>query len=200
MSLIIGLTGSIASGKSTVSLMFDDFNIPVIDADKLAREVVYPGEAAYKEVVETFGKEILREDKTIDRERLGEIIFADETKRKTLNAIVHPAIRERMLEKKDAFISSGEKCIVLDIPLLFESKLEHFVDKIIVVYVDEDVQLERLMARNELTKEEALQRIHSQMSIKEKAKLADTIIDNNGTKLESYEQLEEILRAWQVNF
>lgn len=198
MTLIIGLTGSIASGKSTVSFMFDDLNIPVIDADKIAREVVYPGEVAYEKIVRTFGESILREDKALNRERLGEIVFADGMKRKQLNEIVHPAIRKRMIEKRDAFVDEGEKCVVLDIPLLFESKLEHFVDKIIVVYVDEDVQLQRLMDRNEFTEKEAFQRIDSQMPVKEKAELADAIINNNGTKLESFEQLEKILKEWQV--
>lgn len=199
MTLSIGLTGSIASGKSTVSLMFDDLNIPVIDADKIAREVVYPGEEAYEKVVHTFGASILHEDKTLNRERLGEIVFADEMKRNQLNEIVHPAIRKSMIEKRDAFVAEGEKCVVLDIPLLFESKLEHFVDKIIVVYVDEDVQLQRLMDRNEFTEKEALQRIGSQMPVKEKAKLADAIINNNETKLQSFEQLKKILHEWEVN-
>src|SRR5699024_4933867 len=159
MSLVIGLTGSIATGKSTVSLMFDDFNIPVIDADKIAREVVYPGEDAYKEVVKSFGEKILRSDGTINRERLGEIVFSNESKRKQLNEIVHPAIRKRMTEKKETLLAKGEKCVVLDIPLLFEGKSEKYVDRIIVVAVDEDIQKERLMSRNQFTEEEAMQRI-----------------------------------------
>lgn len=198
MALIIGLTGSIASGKSTVSSMFDDFNIPVIDADKLARVVVNPGEKAYEEVIHTFGQEILREDTTLDRKKLGAIIFADEEKRKRLNSIVHPAIREEMLQRKDTYLEAGEKCVVLDIPLLFESKLTHFADKTVVVYVDEDVQLKRLMERDEYTEEEAKQRIHTQIPVKQKAELADAIINNNGTKHESYDQLERLLKEWNV--
>jgi len=198
MSLVIGLTGSIATGKSTVSLMFDDFNIPVIDADKIAREVVYPGEDAYKEVVKSFGEKILRSDGTINRERLGEIVFSDESKRKQLNEIVHPAIRKRMTEKKETLLAKGEKCVVLDIPLLFEGKSEKYVDKIIVVAVDEDTQKERLMSRNQFTEEEAMQRIQSQMPVKEKAAMADAVINNNGTKYESLQQLEQILKEWQL--
>lgn len=198
MTLTIGLTGSIASGKSTVSLMFDDFDIPVIDADKISREVVQPGEAAYKEIIETFGEDVLRADKTLDREKLGSIIFADKEKREQLNGIVHPAVRKKMLEKKQAFIDAGAACVVLDIPLLFESKLTHFVDKTLVVYVDENVQLERLMDRNGYTEEEARQRIKSQMPVKEKAELADYVIDNNRSKQGSYEQLEELLKEWRV--
>src|SRR5690625_3642877 len=122
MALIIGLTGSIASGKSTISSMFSEFNIPVVDADKIAREVVQPGEKAYIEIVKAFGDKILKEDLTIDRKKLGSIIFADDDKRHQLNSIIHPAIRETMTFQKDQYIQSGEKCIVLDIPLLFESK------------------------------------------------------------------------------
>lgn len=198
MGIVIGLTGSIATGKSTVASMFIDIGIPVIDADRIAREVVEPGEEAYKKVVETFGEEILLEDRSLNRPKLGRIVFSDEEKRNQLNSIVHPAIRKRMLEKRDAYLKNGEDCVVLDIPLLFESKLEHFVDKIIVVYVDEDVQLKRLLERNQLTKEEALQRIRSQMPVKDKIELADAVIDNNGTIEHSFKQLKEILQKWDV--
>ncbi|MFC4556653.1 dephospho-CoA kinase [Virgibacillus kekensis] len=198
MALIIGLTGSIASGKSTVSLMFDDFNIPVVDADKLSREVVMPGENAYNKIVETFSEEVLREDKSIDRKKLGSIIFQDKEKRKQLNAIVHPAVRKKMLEKRDHYVKQGARCVVLDIPLLFESKLTHFVDKTLVVYVDEEVQLQRLIGRDGYSREEAYQRINVQIPVKEKAAMADAVIDNNGSKQESYQQLESLLNEWQV--
>ncbi len=198
MTLIIGLTGSIASGKSTVSLMFDDLKIPVIDADKIAREVVEPGERAYEEIVHHFGKDILRKDLTLDRKKLGEIVFSDDEQRKILNGIVHPAIRKKMLERRDRFVERGERCVVLDIPLLYESNLTHYVDRTIVVYVDPSVQLERLMDRDEYTEEEAQKRIDAQMSIREKAKLADAVIDNNGTKYESYQQLQALLKQWNV--
>lgn len=198
MGIVIGLTGSIATGKSTVASMFMDLGIPVIDADRIAREVVEPGEEAYKKVVEAFGEEILLEDRSLNRPKLGRIVFSDEEKRNQLNSIVHPAIRKRMLEKRDAYLKKGERCVVLDIPLLFESKLEHFVDKIIVVFVDENVQLKRLLDRNQLTKEEALQRIRSQMPVKDKIELADAAIDNNGTIEHSFKQLKEILQKWDV--
>lgn len=198
MTLILGLTGSIATGKSTVSLMFDDYEIPVIDADKVARQVVVPGEQAYNEIVKEFGEDILREDKMLDRKKLGSIVFADKEKRKKLNNIIHPQIRKKMLHDRDQLVEQGEKCVVLDIPLLFESELTHFVDKVIVVYADPKIQLERLMERDESTEEEAKQRINSQMSIKEKAARADAVINNNGTKFETYEQLEKILKEWNV--
>lgn len=198
MSLTIGLTGSIASGKSTVANMFEQFNIPIVDADKIAREVVEPGEVAYEKIVDTFGREILQSNQEIDRKKLGSIVFSDETERKKLNNIVHPAIRKEMLRQKEDYIASGEQCVVMDIPLLFESKLFHFVDQILVVYVDEQTQLRRLMNRDQSTEEEARQRINSQISLKEKAEQADAVIDNSGTKEESLEQLKEVLIEWDV--
>lgn len=198
LTLVIGLTGSIASGKSTVSLMFDEFNIPVIDADKIARQVVVPGAKAYEEIVTTFGEDVLRDDKTLDRKKLGAIVFKNEYMRKKLNGIVHPAVREQMLYQRDQFIQDGVRAVVLDIPLLFESKLTDFVDKTIVVFVDETVQLNRLIERDKLSKEEALQRINSQMPVAEKAKKADAVIDNNRSKFESFEQLQSLLKKWDI--
>lgn len=196
MTLVIGLTGSIASGKSTVSSMFKQMNIPVIDADKISREVVEPGEEAYLSVVKEFGKAILLSGGHIDRKKLGSIIFSDEEKRKALNEIVHPAVRKRMLEQKEHHVHNKERIIVMDIPLLFESKLTHMVNKVLVVYVEETVQLQRLMERDRSTREEALQRIQSQIPIKEKVSLADAVIDNNGTREETFEQLKDILEEW----
>lgn len=198
MSLVIGLTGGIASGKSTVSAMFEQLNIPVIDADKIAREVVLPGEETYHQIVETFGDTILLEDGTLNRQKLGAIIFANEEKRKQLNALIHPVIRQRMLSQRNKYIAAKEKCIVLDIPLLFESKLTHFVEKIIVVYVDEATQLERLITRDCLSKREAKQRIDAQLSLEEKANLADVVIDNNGTIEQTKGQLLDALKKWGI--
>ncbi|GGP13332.1 dephospho-CoA kinase [Oceanobacillus neutriphilus] len=198
MSLVIGLTGGIASGKSTVAKMFVDLDIPVIDADVIAREVVEPGEEPYNQVVRAFGEEILNPDGSINRPKLGSIIFTNEEKREQLNQIVHPAVRKRMLKKKEDYIEQGEKCIVLDIPLLFESKLTSLADKTLVVFVDEKTQLKRLMERNKLSEQEALNRIESQMPLKEKAKLADELIDNNHTVEESKKQLLYLLKKWSV--
>lgn len=198
MALIIGLTGSIASGKSTVSSMIKTLHIPVVDADKLARDVVEPGEEAYLEVIHAFGEEILLEDRTIDRKKLGEIIFSHADKREQLNGIVHPAIRKAMLRQRDEYVQDGAKCVVLDIPLLFESKLTHFVDKTIVVYVEESVQLERLMSRDGYSEVEANQRIKSQLSMNKKARLADAVIDNNGSIKETDVQLKQLLMEWKA--
>ena len=199
MALVIGLTGSIASGKSTVSSMFKKLHIPVIDADQVAKDVVEPGEVTLREIVQEFGKDLLFTDGSLNRKKLGSIIFGDGEKRKKLNSIIHPAIRQRMLEQKKVLLEGGEECIVMDIPLLFESKLTHMVDKILVVYVDEHVQLERLMDRDHSTKEEAQSRIQSQIPVKEKIKLADEVINNNGSIEDSFKQLKEILQKWEVD-
>lgn len=198
MSLIIGLTGGIASGKSTVSQMFREMNIPVIDADLEARYVVEKGQKAYAQILEAFGNEILTDNGDIDRVKLGSIVFHDEISRLKLNAIVHPAVRETMIAKKEKAITDGNLVVVLDIPLLFESKLTHLVERTILVYVDEEVQLDRLIARNQLTKSEALARIHSQIPLKDKLLLADEVIDNNGTIEESQKQLIQILSKWKA--
>jgi dephospho-CoA kinase len=198
MALIIGLTGGIASGKSTVSQMLLDMKIPVIDADIEARNAVQKGEKAYHQIIDTFGKTVLTEEEDIDRVKLGSIVFHEEQKRMQLNEIVHPAVRERMNDKKEKFKLEGYHVIVLDIPLLFESKLTFMVDKTILVYVDEKIQLERLMVRNNLSEREAIARIQSQMPLKEKLKLADEVIDNNGNIDHTRKQLVEILNKWQV--
>lgn len=198
MSLVIGLTGGIASGKSTVSAMFADIGITVIDADVEARLAVEIGNNAYDDIVRHFGKPILAEDGTINRQKLGSIIFNDEEKRNLLNSIVHPAVRERMSQKRQAAEEANEKAIVMDIPLLFESKLTGLVNKIILVYVDEKTQLERLMKRNSYSEAEALSRIKSQMPIKDKVELADAIIDNSGTIEQTKAQFMYILKKWEV--
>lgn len=177
--------------------MFHDLNVPVIDADKISREVVNPHEDAYNKIVDTFGNSILQDDKTVDRPKLGEIIFNDHVMREKLNNIVHPAVRERMLAKRDAFVKAGVPTVVLDIPLLFESNLTHLVDKTLVISVTESVQLTRLMTRNGYNEQEARQRIQSQIPITDKVKMADAVIDNNGTKQETYEQLKQLLQQWR---
>lgn len=196
LALVIGLTGGIATGKSTVSEMFKEMDIPVVDADVISREVVEPGELAYEKIVDTFGEEVLHPDGTLNRKKLGSIVFGDEQKRKQLNEIVHPEVRKKMISERDRYVQEGHPIVVLDIPLLFESKLTHFVDKTLLIYVDEDIQLKRLMNRDQSTKEEALQRINAQFPISKKLELADAVIYNNGTIEETKEQLLEQLKTW----
>jgi dephospho-CoA kinase len=198
LTLAIGLTGGIASGKSTVSNMFKDANIPVIDADVIAKQVVEAGEPAYHLVVETFGRSILKDDGAIDREKLGSIVFQNETERKKLNGIVHPAVRKEMLKQKEDAERRNEPAVVLDIPLLFESNLAHMADVTVVVYVDSQVQLERLMNRNQLTKQEAEWRIQSQLPLKDKKDKADEVIDNNGSLQSTKRQFEDLMKKWNL--
>ncbi len=198
MSLVIGLTGGIASGKSTVSNMLKEMNITVIDADVEARLAVEKGEPAYQRIVAEFGDDILLDTEEIDRVKLGSIIFHNAEKRQLLNSIVHPEVRKRMNNQVEAARVRGEQVIVLDIPLLFESKLTHMVEKTILVYVDRDIQLKRLMERNDLSMEDAEARIKSQMPLSEKVALADAIIDNNGPIAESKKQVIEVLKSWGI--
>ncbi|MFO3787251.1 dephospho-CoA kinase [Bacillus mojavensis] len=196
MTLVIGLTGGIASGKSTVANMLIDKGITVIDADIIAKQAVEKGMPAYRQIIDEFGEDILLENGDIDRRKLGAMVFTNEQKRLALNSIVHPAVREEMLKRRDESIANQETFVVLDIPLLFESKLESLIDKIIVVSVTKELQLERLIKRNQLTEEEALSRIRSQMPLEEKVSRADNVIDNSGTLEETKQQLEEILSCW----
>lgn len=196
--MIIGLTGSIASGKSTVAKMIESYGLPIVDADVVARQVVEPGTPTLNKIAEAFGPEVIAHDGSMDRAKVGSIIFHNEEMRKTLNGIIHPAIREEMLRQRDEFISFGEKNIFMDIPLLFESKLEHFVEKIIVVSVKKEVQLQRLMERNGYSEEEANARIATQIPVKEKEQLADAVIHNNGTLEDTAIQLQNILYEWNV--
>ncbi|QDP99731.1 dephospho-CoA kinase [Lysinibacillus fusiformis] len=196
--MIIGLTGSIASGKSTVAKMMTALGLPIVDADIVARDVVEPGTKTLTLIAENFGEEILLEDGSLDRTKLGDIIFHEPAKRKILNDIMHPAIREEMLRQRETFVEAGQKHIVMDIPLLFESKLQHFVERIIVVSVREDVQLRRLMERNHLSKEDALARIHSQLPLSVKEKGAHAVIYNNENIDQTEVQLKKILHHWGV--
>lgn len=198
MSMTVGLTGGIASGKSTVSSLLIEKGYTVIDADIEARLAVEKGEEAYQEIVCHFGERVLLSDGSIDREELGSIIFHDQKERKALNSIVHPAVRKRMTAKKEQAIRRNEQLIILDIPLLFESKLQYMCDKTLLVYADEDIQLQRLMQRNQLSGKEAMARIQSQMPLRDKKALADAVIDNNGTIEETEKQLWGILKKWNA--
>ena len=196
--MIIGLTGSIASGKSTISKMLKSKGFPVVDADEIARLVVEPGTEVIEEIRRVFGQEVLHEDGSLNRERLGARIFGDKVEREKLNSIIHPAIRTEMLRQKEEWISGGSQSIIMDIPLLYESKLQHFVEKILVVSVTPEIQKQRLMSRNELTDEEASARIGSQLSLELKEEGADAVIYNNGTVEESEKQLDNILAGWNA--
>lgn len=197
--MIIGLTGSIASGKSTVSDMLRKKGFPIVDADEIARLVVEPGNPVLLEISRQFGKGIINGDGSLNRGKLGERIFGNAKEREKLNGIIHPAIRREMLKQKDEWLLRGANTVILDIPLLFESKLQSFVEKIIVVSVTPEIQKERLIARNVLSQGEAEARIGSQLPLKIKEQGADAVLSNNGTLEETEKQLEKVLVGWQVN-
>lgn len=196
--MIIGLTGGIASGKSTVAAMLESYGLPIIDADVIAREVVEPGEKAYKEIVQAFGEEILLSDGHLDRKKLGSIIFRDEEKRRQLNTIVHPAVRAEMKKQAEDLQQAGYPTIVMDIPLLIESNLLHMVDKVLLVYVSPETQQIRLMRRDQSKIEEASHRINAQMPIDDKKAYATEIVINEGSIEETEKQLKKVLEKWRV--
>ena len=194
----VGLTGGIASGKSTVSNMLAARGAHIVDADRIAREVVEPGKPALAGIVDAFGASVLAEDGTLNRKMLGSIVFGDEAARKKLESITHPAIRKEMARWMEYWEETDPKSLVVaDIPLLFESGLDktyHFTD-IIVVYVPRSVQLERLMKRNGFSEEEANARLDAQMSIERKRELADVVIDNSGSLEETERQVEQYVQS-----
>ncbi|KIY47201.1 CoaE-domain-containing protein [Fistulina hepatica ATCC 64428] len=179
--LVVGLTGGIATGKSTVSQRLKDLHVPLVDADVLARQAVEPGTPALAQIVREFGEGVLLPDGSLDRKKLGSIIFNDGSKRRTLNAIVHPAVRRAMLWSVVKCWLKGEKYCVLDVPLLIESKLDQYVGLVVVVCCRRDMQLSRLMQRDGSTREDALSRLNAQMSIEQKVAYADVLIDNSGS-------------------
>jgi len=195
--MIIGLTGSIASGKSTVSAMLAEMGYPIVDADKVARLVVEPGSETLEKIRVLFGEEVILPDGTMDRKKVGELIFNDPASRKKLNDVIHPAIRMEMLRQRGEFLDQGFKTVIMDIPLLFESRLQHLVDKVLVVSVTEEHQLKRLMERNGLSEKEARARIASQLPMSVKEEGADAVIYNNGSADETKWQLNRILDQWK---
>lgn len=192
----VGLTGGIATGKSTVSRMLASRGAAIVDADQVAREVVEPHTPGWRRIRERFGDRIIRPDGFLDRQALREVVFRDPQARKDLNGILHPLIRERMAEKADLLERERPgSIIVFDIPLLYESKLTHWVQKVIVVYVPESVQIHRLMEREGIGEEEALRMIRAQMPIEEKKRMADCLIDNSGSLEETERQVDHLWRC-----
>lgn len=193
MSYILGLTGSIATGKSTVAKLFLSAGIPVVDADLGARAVVLPGAPGLADIIEHFGEAYLLSDGTLDRKRLGALIFSDREKRKELDVLLKERINDWIQAEKERYISEGHKLIVLDIPLLYEGGYEDSCDAVMVVYVPEELQVQRLMSRNHLDVDEAARRMQSQLSIEKKKELADFVIDNSGTIEETKKQVNDWL-------
>ncbi|BBI34920.1 dephospho-CoA kinase [Cohnella abietis] len=191
----IGLTGGIATGKSTVAKLLIKQGAILIDLDAIAREVVEPGQPALLAIAARFGQAVLQENGSLDRKKLGTIVFTNTAERKALEAITHPAIRAVMRDRMAYHAEkSSSKLVVVDVPLLYESGLESYFEQIMVVYVPRTEQLQRLIERDKLTTDEAQRRLDAQMDIEEKRLRADILIDNSGSLVSTEQQIE---RYWR---
>ena len=190
----IGLTGGIASGKSTVSKYLLDMGYKIIDADKISRDVVKKETEGLKKIVEQFSKNILNENGELNREKLRKLVFSNKKSLDTLNNILHPLIHETIVELFEKY--KNDELIIFDAPLLLENKLEYMVDCIWLVSVDYEIQIERLKNRDKVLREDAINIINKQMSLKEKEKLATTVIYNNGTRKDLYKQINKLIKTF----
>lgn len=197
--LKIGLTGSIGTGKSTVSKLLRERGIAVIDADLLAREIVKKGQECLNDLKNVFGNQVLTIDGELDRKKLGQIVFSDDSKLELLNSVTHPHIRRRIKAQMNELESKNNKVIVLDIPLLFEAKMEDLVDIILVVFAKEEIQIKRITERDNCTQEEAMRIIKTQISQQDKISKSDYTIDNSGTIEELKEKLNGFLEKIEEN-
>ncbi|MGO4111156.1 dephospho-CoA kinase [Paenibacillus sp. YAF4_2] len=192
----IGLTGGIATGKSTVAAMLVERGALLVDADQVAREVVMPGEPALEAVASTFGQAVIHTDGTLNRKALGEIVFNNRQRLMQLESILHPAIRNRMQQQIRQYEEQDPRqLVVADIPLLYETGQEELYEGIMVVYVPQQLQLTRLMERNGLAQEEALRRIGLQLDIEQKRSRADWVINNSSSLEETKRQVDEFWKS-----
>jgi dephospho-CoA kinase len=188
---LVGLTGGIASGKSTVAAILRRLGASIVNADELSREVVQPGQDAWNEITKSFGSDILQEDMTLDRKKLRKIVFDNPEARKKLEAIIHPRVRALAEKRIGELAASGSSVIVYEVPLLFEAQIHLWLRPVILVACDIETQKKRLLERDHLTELEAQQHLDAQMSLAEKRKLADYVIENDTT----LEELEQRVRA-----
>lgn len=197
--VLVGLTGGVATGKSTVASMFKRCGAVIIDADALARSVVEPGKPAWREIVKLFGRGVLNPDRTINRRVLGGIVFRDPEQLRRLERIVHPRVsREQRRLLRSAFARNPRAVVVYDVPLLFEAGIERTVDHIIVVSADRDAQIARLRKRDGLSRADALRRIKSQMPLSKKRRLADFVLDGTTSKRHLFRQVKTLFRRLQT--
>ncbi|KAJ7977538.1 Dephospho-CoA kinase [Quillaja saponaria] len=190
---IVGLTGGIASGKSTVSNLFKSHGFPVVDADLVARDVLKKGTGGWKKVVAAFGEDILLDDGEVNRPRLGQVVFSNPEKRQLLNRLLAPYISSGIFWEILKLWMKGFKVIVLDVPLLFEAKMDKWTKPIIVVWVDPETQIRRLIVRDRTGEEDARNRINAQMPLDLKRNEADIVIDNSGSLDDLNDQFKNVL-------
>jgi dephospho-CoA kinase len=192
--VLLGVTGGIASGKSTVSRMLQELGAALIDFDVLSRVVVEPGKGAWKDIVAFFSEQVLQEDRTLDRKRISEIVFQDPEKRKKLEGVIHPRIYEEFANRVKELAQRDPKVIIqVVVPLLIEANLQHLFHKILVVYVPEETQIQRLMERDRISREIAKNILSAQLSIEEKKTYADYLVDNSGSVEATKKQ---VLSVW----
>ena len=201
---LIGITGGVATGKSTVADILKQYDCAVVDADAIAKEIVLPGKPAYIDIVKTFGNDIIASDGFINRTALANIIFQNDSMKKVLNKLTHPRIAKVMLWQIIKYFFQGKKFVILDIPLLIEAKVWlRFIRYTLVVFCEPNVQLERLQRRNDFSQEEAEKYISGQIPVRDKLKFATHVIDNNGTVEETKQQVQNfhamLLQQWSFN-
>jgi dephospho-CoA kinase len=194
-ALVVGLTGGIATGKTTVAKMLQSLGAKVVSADDIVHELLQPGTAIYEKVVHEFGPEILTETGEIDRQRLADIVFRDSAKRALLESIIHPPVLERLAEEANKFRNTAQGVLVLEVPLLIETSFVRQVDKVLVVTAEQATQVKRLQKRYGITREQAVLRIQSQLPMSEKVKYADWVIDTEGTMDDTRAQVENV---WEI--
>jgi len=191
--LVVGLTGGISSGKSMVSTWFCERNITVLDSDKIVKELQSPHSELLMKMGQVFGAQIFLEDGSLNRKLLAKLIFHDQRAKQQLNDLIHPKVKERLLQGIEQAKRLGKKMIVLDIPLLYESQFESLIDICIVVYVSKDIQIKRLMKRDQISKNYALAKIKAQLPLDEKKERADIILNNNGSLDQLKSQFNTVL-------
>ncbi len=194
MTYFLGLTGGIASGKSTADEFFKKKKIPIIDSDLIAHKIMEIGQNGYKAVVDYFGTDILNDDQTINRRKLGGIVFNDKAKLKKLNELTHPLVHQEIKQQMARYRANQEKLVVIDVPLLFESGFESLCNGVLVISITPELQIERLMKRNAFTKKEAIARINNQMPLSEKEKRATYVVANTGTIDDLEKKLSDLLQ------
>ena len=195
---LIGLTGGIASGKSTVAQILKRLGAAIVDADALAREVVEPGRDAWKDIIEAFGTDVLQADRTLDRQKLRATIFNNPAERKKLESIIHPRVRALAEERIKQHAAAGYEIVVYEVPLLFEGNLQEWLRPVILVACNLDTQKRRLQERDGLSGEAAQKHIDAQMSLSEKRRLADYVIENNGSLEDLERQVQAVLNKLQT--
>jgi dephospho-CoA kinase len=190
---LVGLTGGIASGKSTVAKILQSLGAAIVNADDLAREVVEPGHEAWKEIVASFGADILQSDQTLDRQKLRTLIFNQPEARKRLESIIHPRVRALAEERIRQYAAAGYPVVIYEVPLLFEGNLQEWLRPVILVACDVETQTARLQKRDHLTAADAEKHIAAQMSLNDKRRLAEYVIENNGSLEDLERQTRQIL-------